>query len=249
MSGFLEIIKCIHCKLILQSPINLPCGHTICQKHITDQNCHLFACLSCRKTHTVPGNGFPAKLSLVSFIDMKLASYNNALNACNSLKSTIYEMALSKIDQKSQFEREITELKSGIRSQRDELIKEITSKSEQMINEIEIYENKCQNLLETVSDSFEKANNQVVDENKEKLEKWLKEFSNLQTTSEVNLEIISEQCELERVKLSELFKKAKGTLLKLYSYKANWDLLRYFKNFVETQRFLNNFNNILFHVK
>jgi hypothetical protein len=238
MNGFLESLKCIHCQLILKSPINLPCGHTICKKHISDQNCHLFSCLSCGKVHTVSENGFSADPSLSFVINMNLAGYNNALNACNTLKSTINEMILSKIEKKTQFEREIRELKSGIRSQRDELIKEITSKSEQMINEIEIYENECQNSLETVSGSIETVKKKVVNENIAKLGEWLiVESSNSQTTNEPNLAFISEQCELERVKLTQLFEKAKGYLQKLDSYKANCDLLGYFKNLVKTQRF------------
>jgi hypothetical protein len=239
MKGLLESFKCIYCKLILQSPINLPCGHTICQKHVADRNSHLFSCLSCDKVHSVPDDGFPLNHSLVFLANMNFVDYNNALNACNSLKSTINEMKLSKIEQKSQFEREVRELKCGICSKRDELIEEITCKSEEMINEIEIYENECQNSLETMSNKIEMVENKVVEENNVKLDDWLTQFLNSQTTSHTNLVKILKNCELERVKLSELFEKAKGYLLQLDNYKTNCDILGYFKNFAETHRFLN----------
>jgi hypothetical protein len=246
MKGFLDTVKCIHCKLILQTPINLPCGHTICKKHISDQKCHSYSCLSCGKIHTVPNDGFPLNHSLVFLIDLNLAGYKNALNACNTLKSAINEMVLIKNEQKFQFEREIKEIKSGICSKRDVLIKEITTKSEQMINEIEMYENEGQNSMEKMSDKFETVKKKVVEKNRAKLDEWLIEFSNSQTTSEVNLAIISEQCEFERGKLSELFEKTTEYLLKLDNYKENCDILGYFKKFVETQRFLNILIGIFF---
>jgi hypothetical protein len=123
----------------------------VCKKHLSDRNSHLFSCLLCEKVHSVPDDGFPLNHSLVFLTNMNFIDYNNALNACNSLKSAINEMKLSKIEQKSEFESEI---KSGICSKRDELIKEITSKSEQMINELEIYAHECKNSLETLEKFF-----------------------------------------------------------------------------------------------
>ena len=45
------------CKLILEMPITLPCGSTLCLNHLKELN-DRFACYFCKEEHLKPSNGF-----------------------------------------------------------------------------------------------------------------------------------------------------------------------------------------------
>jgi len=45
------------CKLILENPITLPCGNSICQHHLEGIS-EKFDCMFCNEEHQIPKNGF-----------------------------------------------------------------------------------------------------------------------------------------------------------------------------------------------
>ena len=73
------------CKLILENPIVLPCGYSLCQKHLEqfEQN---FKCCFCTKQHQIPEDGF----SISKTIDSMINSYFEL----NPLKKEIIESFL-----------------------------------------------------------------------------------------------------------------------------------------------------------
>ena len=52
-------LKCKHedCGLILENPVTLLCGNTLCRQHL-DEFETKFKCQFCHKQHSVPGEGF-----------------------------------------------------------------------------------------------------------------------------------------------------------------------------------------------
>lgn len=60
-------MNCIECKNLLEYPVILPCGESICKKHIhTDKT--TFFCQVCCAEHSIPGDGFPANKALEKFL-------------------------------------------------------------------------------------------------------------------------------------------------------------------------------------
>jgi hypothetical protein len=228
----LQTVKCIQCECILQSPVFLPCGISICQKHITEQNSNVFYCQTCHNDHIVPDTGFAPNNAVIFLIDFNLVDYKKAKNACHSLKSSIDELSSIKIDPHAHIERVLGELKHEIRSKRDALIVEIKTKSDKMINELEIYTNECNSSLDNdlITNMFANVEDNIA-RNRVKLEQWLNELPSLQETSQANWKSILEKCEVEKNNLTAFAQKMNGHLFreKLDEYKMKSDFLKYFK--------------------
>ena len=55
----LKLLECDYCKLILEKPVTLPCGKTLCQHHLEDTNENKYSCTFCLgEEHQIPKNGF-----------------------------------------------------------------------------------------------------------------------------------------------------------------------------------------------
>ena len=56
------------CKLILECPVTLSCGNSLCQKHL--ENCSdTFSCFFCDENHHKPINGFVINKSMAKIVD------------------------------------------------------------------------------------------------------------------------------------------------------------------------------------
>lgn len=77
MPIFLDAMKCIECKNILEDPVILPCGDSVCRKHIPteDGEVRTFTCKMCCIDHRVPRAGFPTNKVLEKFF--KIGSEHN----------------------------------------------------------------------------------------------------------------------------------------------------------------------------
>ena len=63
-------IKFVNCCHVLNSPVLLSCGHSICKHHAhqtTSDN--MIKCGKCRRDHLIPSDGFPNNESLAAIID------------------------------------------------------------------------------------------------------------------------------------------------------------------------------------
>ena len=56
------------CKLILEDPITLPCGNTLCLEHLNKFN-DKFICYFCKGEHQIPVNGFLINKKITKMIE------------------------------------------------------------------------------------------------------------------------------------------------------------------------------------
>ena len=70
-----DAMKCSECENMLEKPVILPCGESVCRKHIPvvakegGEN-PKFYCKVCDDSHHVPSDGFPANKALEKFFNM-----------------------------------------------------------------------------------------------------------------------------------------------------------------------------------
>jgi hypothetical protein len=70
-----EAIKCPICKKILESPVFLPCGESVCKSHV-DGKTQIF-CISCEDDHSIPNSGLTSNKKLEKIIqNNKENNYN-----------------------------------------------------------------------------------------------------------------------------------------------------------------------------
>lgn len=78
MDELFDAIKCVNCRNVLNSPVILPCGCSICQKHTHDLiTGSPILCSLCEIEHTLPPNGyFTPNTYLEQILEAKIGSLN-----------------------------------------------------------------------------------------------------------------------------------------------------------------------------
>ena len=76
------------CRLLLQNPITLPCGYTLCNDHLNEIE-DSFACWFCNRQHSRPEHGFSVNIILNNLISNLNQAQNGAKEVLDKLVSTI----------------------------------------------------------------------------------------------------------------------------------------------------------------
>ena len=131
-----SLFRCQICNKVLQEPIVLPCGETVCRSHSLDINS--LNCFSCRKSHPMPQNGYPFNQIVQSLLENKFHTLN--------LNSDKFKESKLKIDELNKRFREIELIQNDPEFYIDEyfieLIREIDLRREVLIESIQKESNK-----------------------------------------------------------------------------------------------------------
>jgi hypothetical protein len=150
----MNIAKCLECdlcNLILEKPITLPCGNTLCQHHLEETDELKFSCMFCLEEHQVPKNGFKISDRLSFMINFQIE--------LNPLKKQIKE-SFNKLKQSIQEYEDIhpdgflydyfAEIFNKVDLHREELLKEINERYEEIIKQLKDKQEKCKLNLKNV---------------------------------------------------------------------------------------------------
>jgi hypothetical protein len=180
MNMLSNAIKCVNCKNVLDSPVLLPCSHSICKKHVTDGNkgAAIF-CNKCGLEHSIPQNGFPIQEALAEIIQSQIGNINfgkdhqEANDAC-----TKFDECLNKFEQLLKdplnFTHEvILSLKDVVQLRGEEAKLKIDLKMNYFFDKLEEYEKDCEKALK-MSEYVVKSEtiNLEIEAFRKELEKW-----------------------------------------------------------------------------
>ena len=164
-------ILCDECELIMNDPITIPCGKTICQHHL-DEFDEKFACILCNKEHQIPQNGC---FCINQKIESKINDYFE-LNPFRKKIKDLFENLNFKIQDYDQINSDayiynyFQKIRLKVDLHREESIKEINDISEQILEEIKQKEEQCNsNKAEIVKESFSELKENVLPMWKQKL--------------------------------------------------------------------------------
>ena len=158
MSNLLgESINCKSCGKILKQPVVLPCGHSICKCHETEnQN---IECIKCNKSFEIPVDGFAPNRDLESLLERQINEldlgdeYNSAFHKFTQFEELLEHFNRIKKDPEMKIHTVINELKNNVDLRREELKGEIDKEAMKMIEEIDEFEKQCKsNVLLIKSD-------------------------------------------------------------------------------------------------
>jgi WD40 repeat protein len=132
------------CKLILENPIVLPCGFSLCKQHLENVN-HKFNCFFCNDEHEkLTENGFLMSKTINSIID-EYFQVNPVMieikESFDKLNESIKEY--EKIDPDVYIYDYFAEIRNKVDLHREELIKEINYISNEIIKQLKDKEEKC----------------------------------------------------------------------------------------------------------
>ena len=144
------------CRLILEKPVTLPCGNTLCEEHL--KNCQrTFTCCFCNREHQKPDNGFFISKTVTRMID----NYYNLNPLRRKVKESFEELNESmddyeNIDPDVYIYDYFAKARNKVDLHREELIKEISEISEEIIERLKEREEKCKaNLTKVEKTNFD----------------------------------------------------------------------------------------------
>ena len=150
------------CSKYLHYPVSLPCGYTICFKHINGKN--NFKCLFCKTQHkSINDSGFCINQKLHNLIENNYhlndnKEHKDAKVLCDKLKSTIRNFRMSNLDEPDIFiDNYFDKKREEINLSRKDLIENIDVKTCQLLDELKVFENKFKENINKV-DKLEISN-------------------------------------------------------------------------------------------
>lgn len=161
-NDLLTASRCIECHLILSSPVLLPCGNSVCQKHVGSTWTQFF-CASCSLNHPVPPDqGFPLNHTLIDFIAQKkkqergppcsislqnIKTIDKALNACALLDSVLIDFDTLESDPDAYIDECIGLLRKRVTFHQEQLKVEIDRRASKVLDELEEFQIECKASL------------------------------------------------------------------------------------------------------
>ena len=147
-----KAITCVECLKTLESPVFLPCSHSICQQHVTEGSKASIKCRECDVEHKIPENaGFPRNHALEDIIaaspDLHTSNISAAIILCRGLSYSIEDARYLLNDSSAIIRQDITELRDRVEKKRHDLKQTIDNTAEQVLNLVKEFENKCIDLL------------------------------------------------------------------------------------------------------
>jgi hypothetical protein len=194
MKKILSAIKCQHCKDILESPVVLPCGHSICDKHFNNHKGTII-CIECEIDHEIPKNGisFPPNFELTKLLESEIGNldfgivHKDAKESCEKLDDllNIVEHTLNDpfnfIYEAIEYLKNVVQLKGDspflnfhLLTLEQEMKLKNDGKMKRYFTKLDEYKNECKSKLNS-SEYFDEAYRleQEKDSCREQLNEWL----------------------------------------------------------------------------
>ena len=192
IDAFKNTFKCNLCSGLVEKPILLPCGETICEKDLKtffENSLDRFQCTLCDEEHELPKKGFPSNKSLQKLLDLQVnqidfnrshPKYQECKNKLEEVEEKMKEIQLIEADPEnfvcSYFENIINQ----VDIQREKLVEEIHLYSEKTIEtikkakdecllidkKIELIPRECENLKENLLKLNQELNSFDINEKK-----------------------------------------------------------------------------------
>ena len=150
MSNFKYLCVCEleECKLFLETPISLPCGYTICQKHVEGCQKH-YKCKNCKVKHEIPNTGFPINNFALKTIESCVHlndTQKRIAESLDKLEKIIKEH--ERLDSQVIVYDSFFNLRNQVDLHREELIEQINKRSDEIIKQLKEMEDNCRSNAE-----------------------------------------------------------------------------------------------------
>lgn len=154
METILKAIQCSECNNVLESPVFLPCSHSICKKHTTEKKSREnLRCAKCGLDHEIPSNGFPLNEALYQIIDAQIGSidfgcvHKEATESCGKLNRYIQDLENLLNNPSAYIHDEISQLKNQVNLKSEQLKLKIDEETEKLLVKLNDYQTRCENSI------------------------------------------------------------------------------------------------------
>lgn len=155
MNVVMSAITCVDCQKILDNPILLPCGQSVCLQHVENLPSKSYDCKSCGLEHKSEDIKLYVNKAVENLIKAHLekidlgADYNEACQSCDQLDELVKQFEELRKDPTLFINDTVSKLKSQADILREELKLMIDAKANKLIDELDEYERECKSKLDT----------------------------------------------------------------------------------------------------
>ena len=205
MEAITNLIKCTFCEKIIQKPVILPCGHSICKHHEDEirSTKEKTKCSICLTPFEIPPSGLIPNKALEELIEKKIQSldlgedYNLAANKCQEYKDLLERIKQLKDSSEDKIYSTISDIRSRIDLKREELKSKIDEEALELIEELDNYEAECMENLASLNKDLEAK----ITSWEDKLGKWKEKLGTFERDV-VKWKTVFDQSTLEMVNLN-----------------------------------------------
>ena len=151
------LLDCEQCLQLLVNPITIPCGYSVCKKHLDEllENSmeeNKFQCVLCQRQHVVPTEGFVINRRLQDALEIELNKfkpsqvYENCKMELNDSKDNVAKIEALEKDPEFYIYEYFEEIKRQVDLRREEIKLRVDSCSDEMIRSIENSKENCVRL-------------------------------------------------------------------------------------------------------
>lgn len=150
-----SVIRCSDCNCVLQRPVTLPCGQTVCEKHIiiSDLPKQTYSCKNCDQQHRIIQGTLGINKAIDKLIQANIQNinlgleYNQATQCSIELDNLIHKIETLKRDPYSFYHEIKCNLKSKTELLRDEYKQKIDKKTNDMLRDLDLLDDEFTNNL------------------------------------------------------------------------------------------------------
>ena len=150
MNKIQQAIICSECNKEFETPIILPCNHSICHKHVNKKSIgDKFSCAKCGIDHKISANRFQLNEALCDIIESQISSiasgsvHKEAIESVDNLNRMIEDVDNLINDPSSYFYDEISELKNRVNLKSEQLKLKIDEEKEKLLKKLDDYKTRC----------------------------------------------------------------------------------------------------------
>lgn len=145
-------LNCLKCKRTLEMPVFLPCGDSVCKKHVIESqesNLDKIKCDICHIDHQIPESGFVVNTLAKNLIDRKLQvldlgpDHRAAKKSLRDFKLQFGEIKRILSQPELEINRALSEMRTQIDLRREEVKKNVDDEALQLIQDLNEYETRC----------------------------------------------------------------------------------------------------------
>lgn len=153
-----KAITCFECLQTIESPVVLPCSHSICKYHVKREKNTSILCKECGVEHQIPTKtDFPKNQALEYILEAKIMTmvdsvifaekHVEAQERCDRLENLIKKAKCLSIDPNNKVRETVDGLRNRAHVKCEKLKLMIDEKTEDLLNVLKQYEQDCNNQL------------------------------------------------------------------------------------------------------
>lgn len=186
-----SLVVCNLCKAKFENPVILPCGETICKKHLAEDesfNKTKFICIFCNEEHKVPEKSkcFPANKAIEKLLEMNLdkldlgKAHRNAKLSYNNLNTKLDALVHLQNDPVFYINEYFADVINKIDLTREQVLLKINDFYDKMVNDLKNSQSVCEkSALSSNKTDVGKRNTVFLNHLRKILQKWDTELNTI----------------------------------------------------------------------